>query len=686
MFFHIPGRKAQITVFIIIGIVLIFSVGIYSYLSSSGIAPADMFQPKSPPVVNYIDACIDRTATSAIKAMGTQGGYISLPRSISLNPTRHMSLVPGVSTSPKVPYWYFEGRSEIPSIRYMEVEVEEYINDNLQFCLNNFEGMRDEFIITEHSNFTADVVFAQRETIVNLNYNIEVHPRGDDKSTTYENFRVKIDVKMMRMHDLATEILEAENRETFYENMTIDLMASFPPEKIPFTGMEFKCGGLKWVLSDVKENVLEAVEMAIPAIRFENTDHPPYEGRDDDYRAVHEAVKEWKENEVYRPLVLPKNIPRDSYEYFQYRFKFTDKEYNDLKVMSSYKKEWGMKLLASPNDNGVMKSSVQDLKSQIMSSLMCLNTYHFTYDLMYPIMISINDPTAFHRTGFVFRYAFPVQIFHNAPDRGLLPTRIIEPTEYDLEFCDFVEPEENTIIVRDIVTNAELSRVDLRYRCIREECSLGRTRSNNRHLQWSGQFPSGCLGALIIANRTGYIETEKQFDGSDPFYIDMYPTQKVVFDIRRHTENAPHIARPLDDDMYAIVQLEHKSPDLSIFGVFEGGKSMFNNSKSFDLIRADTDYDLNIMLLQKVGKNDDRLIGGWIGNWSVSLEEMLDARKVIFHVPQKYPPPSTDADIISVYEIMNNRTLFPAAVPEIIRADEYTEGVAQDASQGVVSS
>ncbi len=692
-------RKAQITVFIIIGIIILFSVGIYSYLRVQGVSPVDMFQPKSPPVVAFVEACLEQTAEDAIKAMGDQGGYIVLPPPIALNPARHVSLVPGVGGefAPKVPYWYFEGRTEIPGIEYMEYEVEMYINDNLGYCLNGFEQMGDEYVVTELSNYSADVVFADRETIVGLDYGIEIRPRGKDEVTERERFLVRMDVKVKRMWELAKEVLEAENMQTFYENMTINLMASHPSDQIPFTGMTFHCGRMTWLLSDIKERLIDALVPAVAAIRFRNTDHPPFMGKDgdyqwseDDYQVVHDAVQEYKnrrtlgakrsaDGEILSvpPLNLPKDIPEDSYDYFQYYFRFTDDDYQDFTVVSTFKEDWGMNLVATPNQYGVLKSGVQDLKSRIMSFL-CLNTYHFVYDLNYPVMVSINDPDALHRSGYVFRFAFPVQIFHNQPDRSLLPTRIVEPAVYDMDFCEFQSPEVHTIIARDRVTNAEISHVNLTFRCLREQCVLGETRTNNRHLQWAGNFPDGCGGAIIVADKPGYLMEEKQYDGTEPFYIDMWPTQELQFDVRRHTENAPDVARYLDPDMYAILQLELIDPELSIFEVFGGG-GIFNRSESFELVRADATYIVNLLLVKKISEEEDRMIGGWIGNWTVRLPDILDARKVIFHIPQKYPTPQTDEEIIEVYELMSNRSMFPGLKPELVRADEWLPEGEQEA-------
>ena len=126
----------------------------------------------------------------------------------------------------------------------------------------------------------------------------------------------------------------------------------------------------------------------------------------------------------------------------------------------------------------------------------------------------------------------------------------------------------------------------------------------------------------------------------------------------------------LEQDMYAVIQITSDSPDYSVFEHF-GAEDIFEQTRTIDLIRADSTYDVNIMLLKRgAGDAEDQLVGGWIGNWTVSLQQMLDAKEIVFHVPQKYPLPATDDDLMDLYELMTNRTRCNSCVPEIIRADE----------------
>ncbi|MBW2965276.1 hypothetical protein KY363_07500, partial [Candidatus Woesearchaeota archaeon] len=213
----ISSRKAQITVFIIIGVIILISVGIYSYMRLAEVSPADILQPKAPPVVEFIDACLERVAKEAIQTMGDQGGYISVPEDIALNPSRHVDLVPGLggTYAPKVPYWYFDGKTEIPGLEYMAVQVEEYVNQNLGYCLQNYSTLTDEYDIEELSNYSADVDFAEKDTVVGLDYKVRISPKGGGEVIDRETFQVKLDVQVKRMWNLSVELLEAENRMTF---------------------------------------------------------------------------------------------------------------------------------------------------------------------------------------------------------------------------------------------------------------------------------------------------------------------------------------------------------------------------------------------------------------------------------------------------------------------------------------
>ncbi|MBI4739038.1 hypothetical protein HY772_05770 [Candidatus Woesearchaeota archaeon] len=154
--------------------------------------------------------------------------------------------------------------------------------------------------------------------------------------------------------------------------------------------------------------------------------------------------------------------------------------------------------------------------------------------------------------------------------------------------------------------------------------------------------------------------------------MEMYPTVPVTYSVRRHQENSPNVARFLEPDEYAIINVNLKDPQVSIFTKF-GADENFNNSKTFELVRADKlTYEVSVMLLKTVGENDN-LIGGWIGSWTVDAADIEDAKEVRFHVMQKYPIPETTETLLETYNLITNITAYPDVKPEIIRIDTGAE-------------
>ena len=55
-------------------------------------------------------------------------------------------------------------------------------------------------------------------------------------------------------------------------------------------------------------------------------------------------------------------------------------------------------------------------------------------------------------------------------------------------------------------------------------------------------------------------------------------------------------------------------------------------------------YSLEIMLLE-----DEEIIGGWNGNWTVSYEDLKDKNKLVFHTFEYWPKPITDDEMMDMY-------------------------------------
>lgn len=673
------GKKGQITVFIIIGIILLFSVGLYLYLKNQGIGPGKILQPKRAPIEQYIDTCLEQKGKEALVLAGKQAGYTTIPIEIDFNPTRYVSVVPG--TKLKTPFWYFDGNSRYPNEDRLEQELINYIESDIRTCFQNFYPFQEEFEIEEKSDpKVRSVLFTKDSAVFEMAYELQLTSRAGGETITTKNFIAELPVKFRQMYELAQEILQAENEQYLFEQMTIDLMSIHPPDDIPFTGMLFDCGQKTWFIRDIREKIQKMIRLATAQIRFDNTDYIPFADPDiDNYEVLR--------NRTYQDMMdgkLPPK-PQDAYSYFHFFWDVTDNNYKDLTVGVEYRPDWGMNIGVKPSRYGVMKSQRGSLRDTLLS-FMCLQTFHFVYDLQYPVKIMIRDPDAFNGEGYTFEYAFPVQIYHNAPDRSALPVIYFEENALRPQFCDKISDDELTVIVKDALFHHEINKANVSFRCIDEFCKLGQTRTNNQRIQWKGFLPQGCGGGFVMAEKEGYIPAEKQLGvGQDSIALEMIPLRKFDITVVKHPQNALHLEKPLAENEEALIMVKAMNYDYDYYGRYfpsrfdySGGglpTQVFENG-SLELIKGDVTYGLEIFLTQKAG-DTSQLVGGWLGNWTVSASEVLDSNRIKLHVVEQVPK-STDPEVTAeFFMLLNNASAYQGyAKPEFIFTDIYAEGEA----------
>ena len=110
------SKKAQITVFIIIGIILVFSTALFYYVRTRTVEQkfetiADPSIEQVPntllPVRNFIQTCLTQTSKDAVVELGQHSGYVKVDQFniplLNTNPTEKQGLT---FYTTKVPYWH----------------------------------------------------------------------------------------------------------------------------------------------------------------------------------------------------------------------------------------------------------------------------------------------------------------------------------------------------------------------------------------------------------------------------------------------------------------------------------------------------------------------------------------------------------------------------------------------------
>jgi len=347
-------KRGQVTVFIILGIFILIAITLFFYLKlNTSIFTPDVIVPQQvAPIKRYVESCAYEIGKEAIIILGMQSGYVEIPEQISMDPNAHI-----LAGGPiKTPYWHLNGEDISPSITDMQIEISEHISKNLKQCLKNFSDF-DEFIIEEKDQLTVETTIAEEEVVIKLDYPLIIKNRKGDKITEWSLYTSSVPVRLRKVYRLAKSIMDAENKDMFFEKTTINLMALDPD--IPFTDMEFSCSNLEWSKTEIKNSVQELLYYNLPKIRIDRTDYIPFLYPDSVY-------KEFQKIDIEKDEI-PENIPDDIYEYNQFFWKPLTENFNDMKAGVRYMKEWGINLDASPSDGDLMSSNMVEGSSEYLS-------------------------------------------------------------------------------------------------------------------------------------------------------------------------------------------------------------------------------------------------------------------------------------------------------------------------------
>ena len=122
------SKKAQVTLFIIIGILMLAAIGVFYYImyNTTGVEEQDQiqnFESGSGPVATYLRVCINNLARDAITLTPSQGGYLALPE--------HSTAGHSLATA----YYYYDDTLDIPTKQAIGLAISGYVTQNLDECL-----------------------------------------------------------------------------------------------------------------------------------------------------------------------------------------------------------------------------------------------------------------------------------------------------------------------------------------------------------------------------------------------------------------------------------------------------------------------------------------------------------------------------------------------------------------------
>jgi len=595
------AKKAQVSIFLIMALAIVILGAIYLYFQRITIEEGEIVQPETAPIKSFIEGCIEQTSTEALTILGLNGGYINFPLDIEANPRSYLQL--GPVNEIKNPYWWHDGISAIPTEEFMVSEIENYVNNQLKACINNFEAFSTEYEIRELGKANTVVALTENNVIVDVNYPVDVLKNENRTRARFEKFSTTIPIRLKKAHNFAKSIMEAENRDNFLEKKTIDLIAL--DHDIPTTDIEATCEKREWKFDDVQKKLKQLLRVNLPYIRVLGSNYA---------------------QNIFVPNPFGEDTYQDSYFQSHYLWQVSDEKFPDFNAAFSFSENWPFEMQARPRDGNLLKSNVE--KGLDLLNFFCLHIWHFTYDVVYPVKVTIIEANENFKP-YSFSFAFKVAVDHNQPNRQNFATTVFENVERPSseEFCNEVA-NEVTIYTVSNTSNEQLdiTNVNLTLTCGPYACNLGKT-------EWlSFGAASGlikevpyCVNAILRGKKEGFLDAQMFIQADTPraYTLNMKPVKEFGnYKVVKHQLSNPSVQSELAKNEKASIHIKSASSSFEAFGAYPTESSF-----PIRLPAEDSLYDVTVYLT-----DNDNILGGYKQKWAVNANELKSASQITFHV------------------------------------------------------
>jgi len=182
-------KKAQITLFIIMGVALFLLFGLmFIVFSNTGLIKTSS---KNLNLETYIEENLRFSAKYCINKVGMQGGYYK-PKNFLEKPYS------------KIEYAYANSNNFL-SLESLKTEIESCIVETLEGCIDDFNIFKKMGYKIEYGKIKPKIVLAAKDLPVMTGFNIKSAIK--DEEQTYDEFKAdSIQVRLRRLHNITATI------------------------------------------------------------------------------------------------------------------------------------------------------------------------------------------------------------------------------------------------------------------------------------------------------------------------------------------------------------------------------------------------------------------------------------------------------------------------------------------------
>ena len=563
----IPSKQGQVTIFIIIGIVILFIFSGVLYITK--VATKEELTAEGEPIISavpqefqplqaYTENCLAQVGRRGLLVLGQQGGYI-YPELAGKYSANDPTDADGLDLEPiKVPYWHYNVLpNENPQVSYsskkpalykrddpelsVESQLSRFTEENIAECLADYQAFEAEgFVVNapsleEGSEDLKEIQVTVADQSVNFWLKMDVEAKKGDAETEMNQFYVPVPIRLKQMYDTAAELAAVEKNHSFLELQALDLLTAYagvdynrlpPMEQMTFN----QPVPVIWEESEVKLKTQSLLSSSVPLLRylgstnFYRFEYPQQEGVTLNFRDLHQKH--------YDNMILPLETGQGMEVNFDY---FGWETYFDM------------------NDKGGnIEPSIfyGPMVPPIPKIPLDIHRYYSTYDLSYPVLVTLRDPNALEGRGFTFAFALESNLRNNqVPTEGYTQPAPVAAEQQSM-VCD--PGKRNTELVKTLVVDSSnlepLEAVQIGFSIPeQDDCDMGET---NHQGVFESKYPA-VYGGVASFVKNEYLTN---------FYpVDTYRFRETTGTLGYAVAGSPELVIPLHKKVFVNMSVRKKS-------------------------------------------------------------------------------------------------------------------------------
>ncbi len=187
------NKRGQITIFIIIGVIIV-AVAILIFLLRDNFISKNPVDPQVAQINDFVNDCLEETGNNALIQIGEQGGYGLLSDNIR--------------AVEKIPIYTDGKRNFSPSLEIIEREISFVVKEELSYCILNFVDIKNNYDSIEGEIDRVETLIDEDRVRINLIYPIII----EKAETKYEikKFDMEFNIRIFEYYNITQEIVNEQ--------------------------------------------------------------------------------------------------------------------------------------------------------------------------------------------------------------------------------------------------------------------------------------------------------------------------------------------------------------------------------------------------------------------------------------------------------------------------------------------